>query len=364
VRDDRVFLLGHPYMQRGPVTLPLATAEIVGVLPSRLFSFKLGSMGTVVGAVYHDLRAGLSGRLGAGPALVPVQVSVVRGGERERYEFEVVRDPQLTPTLVFWCLYNSLLIHGDDLSLQTIGYEIDTRWRHGDETAAAAEPVRLSGAVAGPRGAFALGPEFMAPLQILMANRHEALTLDRVAATFEVSRPMRTAAIASVEARRLVRPGETLTLGVTLQPRLAAPQKVNLALPLPAHLPPGRYRLLVATARDLFALEAERAAARFADRSLPATLDLIRTPRSTTELVAALYASRRTVVVDGRELAGLPGSVAGLLGRDSTGRVTPTLAGLVSSVRHEAGQVLHGHVVVDVIVPPPAAPTSRKDTRP
>ena len=35
VTGDRVLLMGHPFMQRGPVSLPLAAAEIFGVFPSR-----------------------------------------------------------------------------------------------------------------------------------------------------------------------------------------------------------------------------------------------------------------------------------------------------------------------------------------
>ena len=32
----------------------------------------------------------------------------------------------LTPTLVFWALYNSLLVEGDDASRQNLRYRIET----------------------------------------------------------------------------------------------------------------------------------------------------------------------------------------------------------------------------------------------
>jgi hypothetical protein len=74
VQDDRVLMMGHPFMQRGPVDWPLATAEVLTVFPSRQMSFKIGSIGDIVGTVHHDQRAGLAGSTGPAPAMVPVHV--------------------------------------------------------------------------------------------------------------------------------------------------------------------------------------------------------------------------------------------------------------------------------------------------
>jgi len=346
IEADRVYLMGHPFMQRGPVSFPLAAAEILAVFPSRNFSFKVGSIGPVLGSVHHDLRAGLAGSLGPAPEMVPVSVTVERTGGGASYRFEVVKDPQLSAGLVFWSLYNALLVSGDDLSLQTIRYDIETLWRRGADRAA--ERVRLNGAVTGPGSAMALGPEWMAPLQILHANRHEVMDLQEIAATLTVSRPMESGRIAAFYAPAQAHPGQVIDLAVTLQPRRGQPRTVAGQLAVPDHLPPGRYRLLAANARDLFALEAERAAGRFADPSLPATLAVIRSPRSATELVLALFVPSRGVVVDGRELADLPPSVAALLQDDRSGRVTGTRAGIAASLRFESGLVLQGNVIRDI----------------
>ena len=45
VEGDQVYMMGHPFLQRGPVNLPLATAEILTVFPSRQMSFKMGYVG-------------------------------------------------------------------------------------------------------------------------------------------------------------------------------------------------------------------------------------------------------------------------------------------------------------------------------
>ncbi len=361
VDGDQVYLMGHPFMQQGAVSLPLAGAEIFGVFPSRQISFKLGTMGPVVGSVYHDLRAGLSGRLGAGPELTPLHVKLERPEGTDDYSFELISDPRLTPALSFWALYNALLVRGDDLSLQSIRYRLRTHWRGpGGEQLA---PVDLNGAVAGPGSAMSLAPDLMAPLQILMTNRHEPLALESVEAVLSVQRSMETAVVAAASAPEAARAGQSLNVEVTLQPRRAPARTVTRELALPDYLPPGLYRLVVANGRDMFALEAERAAARFQDRSLAATLDLIRAPRDAATLVLALISRSRGVLVNGLELPDLPGSVDALLRRDGSGCVEPTAAGIVLSERIPTELVLQGHVVRDLIIQKPMEP-SRKETRP
>jgi hypothetical protein len=382
VDADRVIMMGHPVMMQGAVSLPLATAEIFGTFPSRLMSFKMGTMGPVVGTVHHDLRAGLIGTLGSRPDLVPVRVTVGPAGERRQgdsrdeptaavtpsqeeptrhYAFEVVKDPRLTANLVFWCLYSALMVDRDDLSLQTVHFDIQVVWRR--DGAQTTETVDLHGAVAGPTGVMGLAPEIIVPLQVLQANRHEAAELREVDVRLWIERPMAVARIAAVDAPDAAYAGQTWPVSVLLQPRRGEARTIHFRLDLPPYLPAGRYRLLVANAQDLFALEAERAAARFTDQSLVATLELIETPRSATELVAILFAPSRGAVVVGREMAALPASVKSLLLEDGSGLVAPTAADIVAQERKETDEVLQQYVVRDLTLLAHPQPI-REETRP
>lgn len=359
LEGDRVIMMGHPFMQRGPVALPLSAAEIITIFPSRSMSFKMGSIGPAVGTVLYDQRAGLVGKLGPVPQLVPVTVSIDRDASSETYAFSVVEDPVLTPSLVFWCLYNALLVSGDDQSRQTLRYEVTTLWSAEDETSTL--PIVLSGQVAGPGGAVALQSEWMAPIQILLNNRHESLRLRGVRADLRVSRPLEAAVVAAAVLPGTVPVGETLAVAVTLETFRGQTQSVELGLPIPEYLTPGRYRVVVANARDLFALEAERAAGLFRDRSLPALIDLIRRPRSASTLVAAVVELRVGVVVEGRELPDLPGSVGRLLRTGRDGQSSPTRAGYAARVSQETDLFLQGHAVSELTVLPSARPTEKKE---
>ncbi|MFO7654744.1 MAG: hypothetical protein R6X25_13125 [Candidatus Krumholzibacteriia bacterium] len=361
VDGDRVLMMGHPFLQRGPVRLPLASAEIVTVFPSRAMSFKIGTIGPVVGEVIRDQRAGLVGRLGSAPPLIPVSVNVRENGRSRSYDFDVADDPQLSPALVFWCLYNALLVEGDDQSRQTLRYELVTRWdlSDGDDL----DPVVLTGQVAGPGGAAGLAPEWMAPLQVLLNNRHRPLQLRSVEAHLEVTRPMEVGVVSGLAAPATVYPGQEVAVRVPLETYRADDRTEEFVLTLPAFLEPGRYRLVAASARELFALEAQRAEALFQDRSLAATLDLVRSPRSASTLVVALVASGRNPVVVGRELANLPGSLARTLRPGPAGATASTLAVYVVRRERPTDLTLSGHAIRDITVVPAAEPT-REESRP
>ncbi len=360
VEGDRVLMMGHPFMQRGPVNLPLATAEVLTILPSRQMSFKMGSVGEIIGSVHYDQRAGLSGRMGAAPPMIPVSVKVLRDGESETgYEFAVVADPILAPTLVFWSLYNALLVTGDDSSLQTMRYRVETRWS-GPATLSD-EPLVISGVTAGPGGAAGLASEVMAPLSILLHNRHAAVRLESVRATLEQTRPLQTASVVSLTSpRSVLRPGEEVVFKAEVEPRQGQRRTIEFPVTLPAQMTAGPYRVVVASAAELFALEAQRAAGRFQPVSLDGILAILRSARSADTLVLALFAPGEATIIQGQELPNLPPSVARTV-RTGNLQAQRSLADYVMRVEQETPWVLSGHAVRSLYVQ--SAPEAFADER-
>ncbi|MCK9995709.1 MAG: hypothetical protein KAH56_05445 [Candidatus Krumholzibacteria bacterium] len=351
VDGDQVLMMGHPFMQRGPVDWPLATAEILTVFPSRQMSFKMGTIGHVVGSVHHDQRAGLSGRTGPAPAMVPVSVELelpsvagaAAGAEKRSYEFAVVDDTQLTPTLVFWALYNSLLAEADDASLQNVSYRIETMWE--GSAALEAEPLVLSGVTSGPGGAMRLAAEWMAPLGIILNNSFEKARLKEVRARLVISRPMATATIVGLTGPRVLpEPGSEVVFRVEIQPRLGERQVIEMPVVLPANLEPGSFRVIAASAAELFAFESQRASGRFQVADLGGILEILRTGRSADTLVLALLAPGRNMVIQGQEMHNLPGSVSHLI---ETGNMQApkTLADYVLRTDRSMPWALGGHAI-------------------
>jgi len=348
VQDGRVWLFGHPFMQRGPVDLPLAGAEILTTFPSRDMSFKMGTIGQVVGTVHRDQRAGLLGVLGEEPPLVPVAVRVT-GPEGERpYAFRVADDPLLLPALVFWSSYNSLLAEGNDASLQTVRVHVQTRW---DAPGALGhDGLAIDAVVDGPGGAAQLAPQLMAPLQILLNNPYHHVALRGVDVTVETAPGLATAGIVGLSGpEELPATGGPVTYTVELEPRRGARDRRQVTLDVPAGLGDGPYRVVAASAAELFALEAQRAAGLFAPASLDGIVRLLRSERSPGTLTVALFAPGHGVVVAGQELAALPGSVARTMLR-AAAPDQRTLADTVARRDAPTPWILDGHALQDVRV--------------
>jgi hypothetical protein len=348
VDGDRVVLMAHPFLQLGPVDLPLAAASVVTLFPSRELSFKLGSAGPAVGRITHDLRAGLAGVLGETAPTVPVAVTVQLPAGSRTYDFQVALQPELTPQLVFWCLYNALLAEGDDRSLQLVRYrlEVDLRGQDGRTLT----PVTLAGATGGPGGVNALQSDWQTPLQMLMNNRHEPLTLTALRAHLHVQKPLRAAQIVALYAPARVEPGERFTVEVELAERHGPRWRERFELRAPDSLLPGFLRLGAASAREFFSLDALRASGLFEDHSLAATIELLNRPRSPDDLTVALIAAEPGFTAGGRELAGLPPSVRHTLASGPPGSVRPTMAGYLLRASRSLPVLLQGDAVRDIEV--------------
>ena len=83
IDGDRVYAFGHPMYNLGPTEFPMTRAYVYTVLPSLFSSFKLSTTGEVIGTFLQDRATAIAGRLGPGPRMIPVTLTLEsdRGGE-------------------------------------------------------------------------------------------------------------------------------------------------------------------------------------------------------------------------------------------------------------------------------------------
>ena len=60
----------------GPAQFPLTRAYVYAMLPSLMSSFKISSMGDVIGTMQQDRATAIAGTLGKGPAVIPMSVTL------------------------------------------------------------------------------------------------------------------------------------------------------------------------------------------------------------------------------------------------------------------------------------------------
>ena len=102
IDKDAVYAFGHPFFGIGPIDFPMRQAWVYDVFPSLNQSFKISSAHETIGRFQQDRATGISGKLGPGPRMIPVKLTLQnRPGVKQEYSFSVVQDDLFTPLTVY-----------------------------------------------------------------------------------------------------------------------------------------------------------------------------------------------------------------------------------------------------------------------
>jgi hypothetical protein len=124
VRGDNVYLCGHPFLNFGDVQMPMARSRVVTTLSSELASTKIVNMGGSIGTITGDHLTAVTGKLGAPPAMIPLDLTFATGSAERKLHFEVVNHPKLTPLLVALTTFNGVnqnYLYGEGTTLHLTG---------------------------------------------------------------------------------------------------------------------------------------------------------------------------------------------------------------------------------------------------
>src|SRR6266849_9489720 len=124
VQADRVFLCGHPFLNLGNVQLPMARSRVLTTLSSDLASTKIVNVGGSIGTITGDHLTAVTGKLGAPPLMIPLDLTVATSIGEKKLHFDVVNHPKLTPLLVAITTFNGLTqnsVYGESTTLHLTG---------------------------------------------------------------------------------------------------------------------------------------------------------------------------------------------------------------------------------------------------
>ena len=79
----RILAFGHPFMNLGPVSMPLSKSEVLMVLASSFQPNKFGNATDIVGALRQDRHNGIMGVLGEESPMIPVNVNLRTYSEKK-----------------------------------------------------------------------------------------------------------------------------------------------------------------------------------------------------------------------------------------------------------------------------------------
>ena len=344
VEADRVYLCGHPFLNLGNVQLPMARSRVLTTLSSNLASTKIVNVGGSIGTITGDHVTAVTGKLGAPPAMIPLELSLTAGSTEKKLHFEVVDHPKLTPLLVGLTTFNGLTqnsLYGEGTTLHLSG-EIQLKGH---------APVQIENTFApgdtlNPDG-LAIALNMQSIFARLFTNNFEAAAVERIALHVESVPGHKSFNIESAWLEKgEAAPGETLRVRVLLRPYRGPALIQEVSVRVPDQIARGTtLRVLVCDADWLNRASRGFAFAGAGGPGGPAGLDqliaLLNRERRNDRVYIGLFAPSPTMLWDDKELPNIPLSQINIIdGRPTPGGVQV----LRESLADEASVALGGPV--------------------
>ena len=308
---NTIIAFGHPMFFAGDVNLPMTAAYVHLTMPTYDKSFKMASSTEVVGTITQDRQTGISGQIGLLPRMLPLDVSVHSDSAsiaEHDYHFEIA-DHRLFSSLFmkiagFYSLLTTEKTMGD-LTIQTrLTVEFDD-----------ASPLVTEEHFSGSFGPIPAILGAFAPLDMLLNNRLEAVSLAKVRLEMDLKSALTSAEIVGVRVRdHIVHPGEDLETTITLRPYGQEDRSITGHLNIPEDIPQGALQLLACDANMTSGFEMIRAQAKFQPRTIEQLKERLQEHISRNTLVLSLFQMKPGAIVQGQELPSPPVSMMSLIG--------------------------------------------------
>lgn len=241
-RGNKLVAFGHPMTEIGPVDAPMTTAYILDVMPGYQISSKLGVPMREVGRIFEDRPWSIAGEIGTNAKMIPVTIDVndKAMGRKRTLHINVIRHPVVSPILIGVIASQAISqvhgILGDAMAKVDVAIDADQVGK--------VERKNVYFASAGIENA-ALG-DMQELIGILSGNRFYPLDIKSVDMSIEIESGRKTAAIERIFVDKTqYEPGETINVGIELQPFKADKIVKTVQIAVPENAPDGKIVLRV-----------------------------------------------------------------------------------------------------------------------
>jgi hypothetical protein len=312
IDGDRVYAFGHPMYNLGPTEFPMTRAYTYTVLPSLFSSMKLSSTGEIIGTVLQDRATAIAGRLGPGPRMLPVTLSLESNRRAARtFHFGVVNDPLFGPLMTYAGIQNTLGSYERQFEAVTLSVRGTAKVKNHDA-------IAFENLFSGEQASAAAAAYIVAPITYLLGNDYEKVELEGVDVTISTTEAPKTATLERVwldDPRP--RAGRQVPLKVMFRTYRGEEVVRTLPIAIPANAS-GSLSLLVSDGNRL-GLAEQREARTPLSRTVDQMIKSLNKGRRNNTLYVKLLGSDAGAVVNGELLSSLPPSVLGVLEGDRNG---------------------------------------------
>ena len=345
---NHVYAFGHPFLDMGEINFPMATSDVVTVLPSLASSFKFSNTGPIVGVLQQDRAAGIMGTIGAKPDMIPVEVVLNGSGPSQTYRVNVVRHSHLSP-LMLAMVTDSVVANAQRAAGER------TVMMEGEIHVKGFPPIQLREGWAGQQARQSI-PQYLAIVTgYLMSNEFHQTEIEGIKIHLRHDDDLRIAKLMEASLvtppKGHIAPGDTVQVRTVLKPFRGEPFVEMFDVQIPDDQPAGSAYLLVGSGSVMNAIDFTLVPPD--PRTLEQVLGVIGRLRPSTDLTVGLYSNGEGAVTSGVYLPNLPASMRAVVAADTSN-------GAQAAVKyHPAGQkarplgyIVDGALKIDLHVQP------------
>lgn len=314
---DRIYAFGHPFLSLGAADMPMTETSVVTVVSNVNSSFKLSVPGQMMGAISQDRAAGVFGRLGRAPKMIPVKINLHTSRDRtETYSYEVANDPFLTPLLLNITVFNTITSSERALGESTISIT-------GDIKVKGQENVHLDRRFSASNSAIMAAGSVAAPIGSLLSSGFDDVQIDGITLDISSTDTKYAGTLDRIAVdRNEVRRGEKIEIQAYVRTEAGKQFVQRIPVQIPEDATPGQLLVFVG---DGNALQEGSAAKAFVPQDLGQLVKAINKVKKSDRLYVKLFRITPGAVIGTDELPNLPPSVVATLNSDRTsGGYTPT----------------------------------------
>jgi hypothetical protein len=348
IDGDRVYAFGHPFLDIGSVSFPMAQSEIVTVMPSLASSFKVANTGAIVGALEQDRSSGIMGVIGQEANTIPVTLTVDGSGPARTYHVNVVRHSQLSPLILAMAVDTVVANAQRGAGERTVMLDSEISMQ-------GLPPIRLREGWAGAQARGAI-PAYLAVVSgYLMSNEFRDARIEEVKLHLHHDDHLRIAKLMDASIippeNGRISPGNTIQVRATLKPFRGEPFVETFHVKVPENQSPGSAYLLIGSGTALNQVDFLLVPPD--PQTLEQVLAVLRQLRSSTDLTIGLYSAGEGAVTAGVFLPVLPPTMNAVVSGDTTNAaLAPVKYYAAEHQAHPLGYIVDGALKIDLEIKP------------
>jgi hypothetical protein len=349
IDGSRIYAFGHPFLDMGAVSFPMAKAEIVTVMPSLASSFKMSNSGAIVGSFRQDRATGIMGVMGEKADMIPIELTVEGSGPKQTYHVNIVRHSVLSPLILAMAADSVVATAQRAAGERTVLLDSEITVR------GIKQPIRLREGWAGPQARQAI-PQYLAVVAgYVMSNEFRPADIESVKLHLTHDDQLKIAKLAeaSVEmpASGKILAGDIVRVRTVLKPYRGESFVETFEVKIPDNQTPGNAYLLVGSGSIVNQVDFTLVPPD--PRTLEQVIATLERLRPSTDLTVGLYSSGEGAVTAGVYLPNLPPTMRAVVSGDtSNGAQAPVRYHAANHVAKPLGYIVDGAVKIDIDVKP------------